>query len=60
MKYFKLIIIISLFQLGKSPVYGQSKAMNRDKYQIHITSIDEKINLDGLLDEKIWQVAEKT
>lgn len=60
MKYFKLIIIISLFQLGKSPVYGQSKAMNRDKYQIHITSIDEKINLDGLLDEKIWQIAEKT
>ena len=60
MKYFKLLVIIALLKPGLSPLYCHSKAMNRDKYQIHITRIDEKINLDGLLDEKVWQVAEKS
>jgi len=60
MKYYKLLIIIALFHPGKSPVFGQSKAVNRDKYQIHINYTEEKINLDGLLDEDVWKSAERT
>jgi hypothetical protein len=33
--------------------------MNHDKYRIHINKVNEKIIIDGLLEENIWQVAEK-
>ena len=39
---------------------GQSKAVNRDKYNIHINETSDKITLDGLLDEDLWKNAEKT
>jgi len=60
MKYYTLLLIIALITIGNLTICGQSKAVNRDKYQIHITYTDEKIDLDGLFDEEIWKVAEKT
>ncbi len=38
---------------------GQSKGINREKYQIRITSTDNNINVDGILDEPVWQSADK-
>ena len=60
MKYFRLVIIITLFLSEISPALGQSKAVNRGKYQIHIGHTDEKIDLDGILDEETWKNAEGT
>ncbi len=58
-EYSVIIIIFGLLQSGISDVSAQTGSMNHDKYKIHITEITEKIELDGLLDENIWQVAEK-
>ncbi len=53
-----LIFCISVFT---SPfLFSQSKAVNRDKYIIHINKTADKITLDGLLDEETWKLAEKT
>ncbi len=51
---------VMLFLLSESFAFGQSKAVNRDKYNLNITQTEEKINLDGLLDEDVWKTAEKT
>jgi len=59
MKYLKLMAVM-LFLLSKSPVSGQYRAVNRDKYRIHISRTDEKIILDGLLEEEFWKNAERT
>lgn len=50
-----ILLIISL-----SPVSGQTRAVNRDKYRIHINQTTEKLNIDGLLNEEIWSLAERT
>jgi len=34
--------------------------MNHDTYRIRITRINEEIDIDGLLEENIWEFAEKT
>lgn len=60
MKSLKLFLILSPFCLITPYLYSQSKAVNRDKYIIHIKEISDKINLDGLLDEETWKAAEKT
>lgn len=41
-------------------IYSQSKAVNRDKYIIHINEATDKIKLDGLLDEQTWKEAERS
>ena len=60
MKYYKILLIITILHLGNVVIFCQSGAVNRDKYRIHITNTDERIDIDGLLDEEIWQIAEKT
>lgn len=40
-------------------VFCQQKAVNRDKYIIHIKETSDKITLDGLLNEETWKLAEK-
>jgi hypothetical protein len=39
-------------------LYSQVKAVNRDKYRIHIFQTSELIKIDGVLDEKSWQDSE--
>jgi hypothetical protein len=60
MKSLNLLMLASLLLCCNSQVYCQSKAVNRNKYQIHIRQTDEKIDLDGILDEETWKNAEKT
>ena len=38
---------------------GQTQGINRQAEKVHIHKISEEINIDGLLDEKIWKVAER-
>ncbi len=60
MNRLKLCLIIILVFPGTQILYGQSKAINRSKYTIHINETSDKINIDGLLDEETWKTAEKT
>lgn len=60
MKITKTFIFLFLLYPAFASLYGQSKAVNRDKYKIHINSTSEKITLDGLLDEETWKTAEVT
>ena len=59
MNYRELITTFFIFFLIRFTIYSQPKAVNRDKYRIHITYTEEKIVIDGLLNENIWQIAEK-
>lgn len=56
LKLFLIVLFIPLTQI----LTGQSKAINRNKYTIHINEATDKINIDGLLDEETWKSAEKT
>jgi hypothetical protein len=56
----KLSVIVVFLIVTTSYLSGQSRAVNRNKYVIHINGTSEKINLDGILDEEIWMKAEKT
>lgn len=40
-------------------VFGQARGINRDKYRINISHTDNIINVDGVLDEPVWQTADK-
>jgi len=55
------IILLSIIIFSVSTILqGQSKGVNRDKYRINITQTIENINVDGLLDEEVWETAECT
>jgi hypothetical protein len=56
LRLFLVILFIPVMQISS----GQSKAINRGKYTIHINEVSDKINIDGLLDEETWKSAEKT
>ena len=60
MKSLKLLLMLALSTLAITYLSGQSKAVNRDKYIIHINEAPDKIKLDGLLDEETWKEAEKS
>ena len=54
-----ILILCTLFLFIINPVLrGQSRGINRDKYQIHIYETKENINVDGILDEPAWAGAE--
>lgn len=56
----KQLFLYFLFLLsGGMLVYSQEKAVNRDKYRINISRTSEAMKIDGVLDEKAWQVSEK-
>ncbi len=55
-KYLQLLII--LFALCIS-LNGQQKGVNRDTYQIKISKTDELIRIDGIIDEEVWQRADR-
>ena len=52
MYYKRLLTIISLTVIVSQVLFAQTKAVNRDKYRIHISKTDEHLNIDGILDEK--------
>lgn len=55
------IITMITFILGVNlSAFGQSKAVNRDKYRINISYTVDDVQIDGLLDEQVWQLAQKT
>ena len=60
MYYKRLLTIFSLTLIVSHALFAQTKAVNREKYRIHIFKTDEVINVDGILDEKVWQSAEPT
>lgn len=60
MSRFFLLPITFLIINGSFTIYGQSKGINREKYRIHIKETSEKINIDGILDEKTWETTERT
>jgi hypothetical protein len=60
MNHFKPAILILIVLMFNQGLLAQSKAINRDKYNINITPTQEKISIDGLLNEDIWKNAEKS
>jgi len=60
MKFPKILFMIFMYVLFMPYMYGQQKAVNRDKYVIHVNETSDKIILDGLLDEETWREAERT
>ena len=54
----RILLPLIFFLLGGTLLHSQDKAVNRDKYRIHIVSTSEVMKTDGLLDEKSWQVSE--
>lgn len=60
MYYKRLLTIFSLTLIVSHALFAQTKAVNREKYRIHISKTDEQLNIDGILDEKSWQNAEPT
>ena len=57
---YRLLFIISIIIIGNIKLYAQTKAVNRDKYRIHITQTGKQIKIDGILDEEPWMTAEHT
>lgn len=60
MNHTKLLMLISIIMLGSLSLFAQTKAVNRDKYLIHIGQTDKPINIDGIPDEEQWKSAERT
>jgi hypothetical protein len=54
-----IFISAIIIALNTTVSYSQIKGINREKYRIHINQTSENITVDGLLDEEIWQTAEK-
>ncbi len=48
------------FFFGGLSLFGQIKSVNRDNYRISISQTYTPMNIDGILDEKSWENAEKT
>lgn len=59
MKFHSIPLILILLIISQFQVSAQEKGINRDKYRIHINQTDEKISIDGILDEDVWATAER-
>ncbi|HLN54738.1 MAG TPA: DUF5916 domain-containing protein [Bacteroidales bacterium] len=55
MRYFKFLLFTLLILFGGLSSSAQTKAVNRDKYRIHILPSNGEMSIDGLLDENSWQ-----
>jgi Domain of unknown function (DUF5916) len=55
-----LLLSSTILLLFSTILSAQTKGVNRDKYRIHISKTSEDINVDGILDEKVWQSAERS
>lgn len=52
-------ISILLFFCLNLNLFGQTKAINRDKYRINISETNDIITVDGVMDERVWSSAEE-
>jgi hypothetical protein len=59
MRSISLCTVILLIILQPT-IFGQTRAINREKYRIHINRTTEQIIIDGVLDEEVWSMAERT
>ncbi len=59
MKFHNILLVLFLFIISQFHVSAQEKGINRGKYRIHIYLTDEKIEVDGILDEDVWVTAER-
>ncbi len=53
------LLIIAILLCLNTMLFGQSKGINRDKYQIKTTPTTDNINIDGILDEPVWNTVDK-
>jgi len=60
MAIFRSFPILFVLFFYSSILSAQQKGINRDKYRMHIIRTSETIAIDGILDEKAWEAAEKT
>ncbi len=58
LKFKRHLLLFILFLSGGILLFSQEKGVNRDKYRIHISRTSEVMKIDGVLDEKSWQVSE--
>jgi hypothetical protein len=54
-----LLISTAILLSLNTMLSGQSKGVNREKYQIFTKETDNVINVDGILDEPAWLTADK-
>jgi hypothetical protein len=54
-----ILLITTILICFNTILFGQSNGINREKYQINISKTDQTINIDGILDEPVWQSVEK-
>ncbi|KPK80658.1 MAG: hypothetical protein AMS27_16470 [Bacteroides sp. SM23_62_1] len=59
MKFRSFQLILILFIISQFHVSAQEKGINRNKYRIHINQTNEKISIDGILEEEVWATAER-
>jgi len=59
MKAAILVFLIGILVFVQ-PLYGQSTPVNRENFRLHASKIDQKIEVDGILDEAIWSQAQRT
>jgi len=59
--FFRLIITIFL-TISSGHIWkltGQSTGVNREAFRIHVSQAEEKMVVDGILNEKVWKTAQK-
>lgn len=53
-----IAVIIAFLVTGSNLIFGQTKAVNREKFRINIKETSDNIKVDGILDEDAWKKAE--
>jgi len=53
-----LLAGIALILCFSTNLNGQTKGINRDNYRINISKTDNIVNVDGIMDEPVWQSAD--
>jgi len=53
-----LLLSTTILLFFNTILFSQSKGINREKYRINITKTTSNINVDGILDESVWQTAD--
>lgn len=56
----RALLTVAFLLSFNSLLFGQSKGINREKYRINISETTSTINVDGILDEPVWETAERT
>ncbi len=54
-----LLLSTAILLCSSTILFSQSRGINRDKYRVNINETKEVITIDGILDEPVWQTADK-